>query len=80
MKVAMKTVDKETDDKVCFVTFIIGEFARTYKMNRQQAYLYLKQYGGLKYLFDCWWALHTDNPIWAVYDINQVCESNGGMQ
>jgi len=80
MEENVKTLDKETDDKVSFVTFIIGEFARTYRMNRQQAYLYLKQYGGLKYLFDCWWALHTDNPIVAVRDINQVCESNGGMQ
>ena len=80
METSMKTLDKETSDKVSFIAFIIGEFARTYRMNRQQAYLYLKQYGGLKYLFDCWWALHTDNPFWAVHDINQVCESNGGMQ
>jgi len=75
-----KTLDKETSDKVSFMTFIIGEFASTYRMNRQQAYFYLKQYGGLEYLSDCWWALHTDNPIWAVYDINKICEMNGGTQ
>lgn len=80
MDKAVKTLDKETDDKVSFVTFIIGEFARTYRMNRQQAYLYLKQYGGLDFLTKHWWALHTDNPALAIYDINQVCESNGGMQ
>jgi len=49
-------------------------------MNRQQAYIYIKQYGGLEFLYECWWALHTDNPIWAVYDINKICQSNGGTQ
>ena len=76
----MKTLDEETSDKVCFMTFIITEFARTYRMNRQQAYFYLKEYGGLEYLTECWWALHTDNPAHAVRDINYVCQMNGGTQ
>jgi len=73
-------MDKETCDKVRFVTFIIGEFAYTYRMNRQMAYLYLKQYGGLDFLYDCWWALHTDTPARAVSDISRVCLMNGGTQ
>ncbi|MCL2511698.1 MAG: DUF3791 domain-containing protein [Bacteroidales bacterium] len=75
-----KTLDKATDDKVSFITFIIGEFARVYRMNRQQAYLYLKQYGGLDFIFECWWALHTDNPNQAVFDINHICQLNGGTR
>jgi hypothetical protein len=49
-------------------------------MNRQQAYYYLKQYGGLEFLNECWWALHTDNPDCAVRDIEKICQMNGGTQ
>ena len=75
-----RTLDQETSDKVSFMTFIIGEFANTYRMNRQQAYYYLKQYGGLEFLNECWWALHTDNPDCAVRDIEKICQMNGGTQ
>jgi hypothetical protein len=49
-------------------------------MNIQDAYFYLKKYGGMDYLNECWWALHTDNPFWAVRDMFQVCRSNGGYR
>ncbi|MDR1914572.1 MAG: DUF3791 domain-containing protein [Clostridiales bacterium] len=73
-------LDKETSDKISFITFIIPEFARSYKMDKQEAYFYLKKYGGLDYIFECWWALHIDNPFWAVRDIFKVCRSNGGLR
>lgn len=72
--------DKRTSDKVSFISFIIPEFARSYKMNKQAAYLYLKKYGGLNYLLENWWALHTDNPFWAVRDMYEICRQNGGMR
>lgn len=75
-----KTIDKQTNDKVSFISFIIPEFARSYKMNKQAAYLYLKKYGGLNYLLENWWALHTDNPFWAVRDMYEICRQNGGMR
>jgi hypothetical protein len=75
-----KTLDKETSDKVAFISFIIPEFAAAYKMKISDAYRYLKKYGGINYLDECWWALHIDNPFWAVRDIYKVCRSNGGMR
>jgi len=75
-----QTLGKETGNKVNFMTFIITKFARAYKMKSPQAYLYLKKYGGMDYLNDCWWALHTDNPYWAIRDIYKVCRSNGGLR
>jgi hypothetical protein len=36
-----KVLDKEASDRLSFITFIIPEFADEYKMNRQEAYLYL---------------------------------------
>ena len=74
-----KTISKEIDDKVTFMTFIITKFARAYKMSSQQAYLYLQKYDGLDYLDECWWALHTDNPYWAIRDMYKMCRSNGGI-
>ncbi|GHV47689.1 hypothetical protein FACS1894181_01670 [Bacteroidia bacterium] len=73
-------LDKATSDKVSFISFIIPKFAEAYKMNIQEAYHYLKKYGGLDYLFKHWWALHTDNDIWAIYDIYEVCRNNGGLR
>jgi hypothetical protein len=75
-----RELDRETQNKVSFMSFIITKFARAYKMNSQQAYLYLKKYGGIDYLNDCWWALHIDNPYWAIRDIYKVCLSNGGKR
>jgi hypothetical protein len=73
-------LDKETSDKISFITFIIPEFARSYKMDKQEAYFYLKKYGGLDYIFKHWWALHIDNPFWAVREIFDVCHQNGGLR
>ena len=73
-------LDKETSDKVSFISFIIPFFAETYKMPAPEAYRYLRKYGGMDYLLKHWWALHTDNEIWAVHDIYKACLRNGGMR
>jgi hypothetical protein len=73
-------LDKQTSDKVSFITFIIPEFAAAYKMNVQSAYFYLKKYGGLDFLNEHWWALHTDNPFYAVDYLYQICYKNGGQR
>lgn len=75
-----KALDKQTSDKISFISFIIPRFASTYKMNMQDAYFYLKKYGGMDFLNEHWWALHTDNDIWAVHDIHEICIRNGGMR
>jgi len=71
-------IDKQLDDKISFISFIIPKFASGYKMNIQTAYFYLKKYGGMDYLNEHWWALHTDNPYWAIRDMAKVCRNNGG--
>jgi len=71
-------LDKETIDEMNFIQFIILEFGEAYKMNKQKAYLYLRKYGGLDFIYKHWWALHTDNPYYAVRDIFDVCQKNGG--
>jgi hypothetical protein len=68
----------DVSDKISFISCIIPEFADAYKMPIPKAYAFLKKYGGLQYLLDEWWALHTENIVWAVRDIFEVCRANGG--
>ena len=74
------TIDKQTSDKISFISFIVPEFAAAYKMNVQAAFFYLQKYGGWDYLNKCWWALHTDSTNYAVRDIYEVCRENGGLR
>jgi hypothetical protein len=74
----VRMLDDETRNKIAFMTFIIPQFARAYKMNKQRAYLYLREYGGMTFLDKHWWALHTDNPFWSVRSLFDVCYRNGG--
>jgi len=78
--VKTKALNKKDYNEISFMSFIISEFAAAYKMNVQKAYCYLKQYGGLDYLHENWWALHTDNPFWAVRDMFEICRQNGGLK
>ncbi|MDR0414252.1 MAG: DUF3791 domain-containing protein [Prevotellaceae bacterium] len=75
-----RELDREVQNKILFMAFIITKFARAYKMSKPDAYRYLKKYGGIDFLDECWWALHIDNPYWAVKDLYKVCRNNGGLR
>ena len=45
-----QALNKQMSDKISFISFIIPEFAAAFKMKISDAYLYLKQYGGLDFL------------------------------
>ena len=74
------SIKKQISDKLSFITFIITEFALAFKMDIPFAYNYLKQYGGLAFLNEHWWALHTDNKMYALRDLYNVCYQNGGLR
>jgi hypothetical protein len=71
-------LDKETSDKVSFISFIIPEFAAAFRIDMPEAYRYLVCYGGFEFLTTHWRALHTDNKYWALLDIYDICRKNGG--
>ena len=73
-------LSKETVDKVGFISFIVPEFAKSYKMSMPNTYKYLKKFGAWDYLNENWWALHTDNPFWTVRYLYDVCYKNGGLR
>ncbi|MDR2581624.1 MAG: DUF3791 domain-containing protein [Fibromonadaceae bacterium] len=77
----MQRIENSEDaNKISFIASIIPAFADAYKMKASNAYDYLKKYGGLNYLLEEWWALHTENIVWAVRDIYEVCRNNGGLR
>ena len=76
----MKTIDKATSDKISFVTFIVPEFAAAYKMKLQDAFFYLKKYGGWDFLNTHWGALHSANPFHVVDYLYRICLRNGGLR
>jgi acid phosphatase class B len=73
-------LDKQTSNKVAFISFIVPEFARSYKMTAPESYKYLKKYGAWDYLNEHWWALYTDNPFWTVRHLYDMCYENGGQR
>jgi hypothetical protein len=77
----MQRIEHSEDaNKISFIATIIPAFADAYKMKVSNAYDYLKKYGGLSYLLEEWWALHTENIVWAVRDIYEICRNNGGLK
>jgi hypothetical protein len=70
--------DREAENRMSYITFVINEFPETYNMNKPEGYRYLKQYGGLDYLCEHWWALHIDNQEHVMRDIFNICKRNGG--
>ena len=75
-----KRIDKATSDKRSFITYIVPAFAEAYKMNVQNAFFYLKKYGGWDFLNEHWWALHTDNVLYTLDGLYEICRQNGGLK
>jgi len=73
-------IDEERHERLAYLDWMIYRFAETYKMNKPRAYRYLKQYGGIDYILEHWWALHTDNQIYSVRSVFKECERNGGAR
>ena len=73
-------MSEETHNKIRFITFMIAQFAKAYKMGKREAYIYLRQYGGFDYLKNNWWALHIQNPCQVERELFAVCRKNGGLQ
>ena len=75
-----RELDRETQDKVRFIAFIILQFSLAYKMSRPNAYLYLEKYGGMDYIYKYWKILNTYNTRWAIRDLYKICRNNGGLR
>jgi hypothetical protein len=47
-------------------------------MSTPDGYRYLKEFDGLDFICEHWWALHIDNQDHVMDEIFDVCKRNGG--
>ena len=77
METKTRELDRETKERNSNILFLIFQFADSCKMPVPKAYQFLKKYGGIDFLHEHYWALHVDNPRYAVRDMLIVCQHNG---
>lgn len=71
-------MSKEIQNRIEYTVMCISEFAQRYSMHTKQAYLYLKQHGGIAFLKDCYDAEHLLSIEDAIDDLALICHNNGG--
>ena len=60
---------KEQKDKLTYIIYCIATFGDHFDLQPKQAYSYLKRYGGLAFVDECYAAEHTLSLDDAVADI-----------
>mgnify|MGYP002623897124 CR=1 FL=1 len=71
-------MDKDLRDKLSYIITCISVFGEQYDLQPKQAYYYLKRYGGLTFLDECYPAEHTLSLNDAIDDMTVICHRNGG--
>lgn len=71
-------MSKEIQNRIDYTVTCISEFSRKYSLHPQKAYLYLKEFGGISFLKDCYEAEHLLSIDDAISDLTIVCQRNGG--
>ncbi|MBQ8277920.1 MAG: DUF3791 domain-containing protein [Bacteroidaceae bacterium] len=68
----------ETFNKIEYVVCCVGAFAERFSLTNAQSYAYLRRFGGIDFLIDCYAAEHTLSVDDAVEDLTNICLKNGG--
>ena len=71
-------MSKEQNDKLTYMIYCISMFADTHDLLPNQAHSYLKRYGGLAFIDECYAAEHMLSLNDAVADMTMICHRNGG--
>ena len=71
-------MSKELRDKLTYIITCISVFGEHYNLQPKQSYSYLKRFGGLSFLDECYAAEHTLSLNDAVNDMAVICKRNGG--
>ena len=66
------------ENKIAYINFCIGKFAKRFRLPPFMAYKYLRDYKGLSFLNECYAAEHLLSDKDAVDDLRIVCRRNGG--
>ncbi len=71
-------MSKQEKNIINYIVICINEFAKRCKITSKEAYMYLKEYKGTKFLKENYEAEHTVGIDDAIDDLKQVCINNGG--
>ena len=71
-------MSKEQKDKLSYFITCIAVFAEHFDLQPKQAFAYLKRFGGLAFLDECYAAEHLLSLEDAVADMSVICHRNGG--
>lgn len=71
-------MSKEIQNRINYTVMCISEFSQKYSLHPQKGYIYLKTYGGIAFLKDCYDAEHLLSIDDAVSDLTILCQRNGG--
>ncbi len=71
-------MDKETENRIDYTVTCISEFSYRHSLSYQDSYLYLKKYGGIAFLVDCYEAEHLLSIDDTIDDLTFLCKRNGG--
>lgn len=65
-------------DKIEYIVLFISEFSKKHHLTKQQAYRYLKKFGGVEVLDKFYDVMHTQSFEDMVIDITAFCNRKGG--
>lgn len=65
-------------NRIGYYIACIGAFAEKFSLSNAFSYNYLKRYGGIDFLSDCYDIEHTLSIDDAIEDMYRICKRNGG--
>ena len=71
-------IDENTSNRIRYMNFIIISFAKGAKMWIPEAYKYLRDFGGLDFLYRHYEYEHTLPASHTHFTLLKVCRNNGG--
>ena len=71
-------MSREIQSRISYTVMCISEFSQKYSLHPQKGYIYLKTYGGIEFLIECYDAEHLLSIDDAISDLALVCQRNGG--
>ncbi|MCL2101075.1 MAG: DUF3791 domain-containing protein [Fibromonadales bacterium] len=73
-----RKLSEKAKNRIAYINWIIIGFARGFKRPIPEAYRYLKEFGGVDFLFKHYEYEHTQNEIHTHAALLEICRNNGG--
>lgn len=71
-------MSREESNRIAYYIACIGAFAERFSISNASSYIYLQQYGGMDFIYDCYSVEHTQSIEDTVEDMYRICKRNGG--